>query len=1030
MMKRFALLAACALVAARAGAATLPAGFTETAIAVGLSAPTAMAPAPDGRVFVCEQGGSLRISKNGALLPTPFVTVPVDSAGERGLLGVALDPNFPSNQYVYVYYTVPSPAHNRLSRFTANGDVAVPGSELILLELDNLSSATNHNGGALHFGGDGKLYVGVGDNATGTNAQSLTILFGKLLRINKDGTIPTDNPFYNQATGKYRTIWAMGLRNPFTFGFDAQSGRLFIDDVGQSLYEEIDDGAAGANYGWPNCEGPCSPSNPSYTDPWFFYGHGQGCAIAGGDFYSPQTPTFPASYQGDYFYADYCGNWIRRIDPATKTVSGFATNASSPVDVRVGYDVSLYYLNHGDGSLHKVVYTGSNAPVITQDPLSQLISVGHPVTFTVAASGQAPLSYQWRKNGANIGGETDSSYTIASVQLGDSGEQFDCVVSNSSGNATSAAATLTVTTDQPPLPVIAFPPPPINYAAGDTINFAGSASDPEDGNLPPASLTWWINFHHNTHYHPFMPPTSGITSGSFTVPVLGETSPNVWYRIHLSAVDSGGLTSETYADVLPLTSTITLKTNPAGLQITLDGQPMTSPQSVLGVVNMTRTLGAPSPQVLGGTAYNFVSWSDGGAQTHDISTPPTDTTYTANFTSGPTPTFTPTKTPTKTPTRTPTFTPSKTPTPTLTRTPTFTPSISPTPTKTLTKTLTFTASKTFTPSQSPTKTFTKTLTFTSSRTPTFTASRTPTFTASSTPTKTFTKTLTFTASKTPTPSRTPTRTPTPLPGSPAVDAISPGSGPPGGGMPAAIGGQGFVTGATVKIGGAAATSVQVVDATHIQANVPARPAGTLNDVAVTNPGNLTGTLASGWMADFLDVPHSNPYHADVVTIVRSGITAGCGGGDYCPDATVTRAQMAVFLLRAEHGAAYQPPPATGAVFLDVPSNGFAAAFIEQLAAEGITGGCGNGNYCPNHPLSRAQMAPLLLKTEHGPAYQPPPATGTVFLDVPSSGFAAAWIEKLHAEGVTTGCGGGNYCPAAPTLRGQMATFLTRTFGLP
>jgi hypothetical protein len=140
--------------------------------------------------------------------------------------------------------------------------------------------------------------------------------------------------------------------------------------------------------------------------------------------------------------------------------------------------------------------------------------------------------------------------------------------------------------------------------------------------------------------------------------------------------------------------------------------------------------------------------------------------------------------------------------------------------------------------------------------------------------------------------------------------------------------------------------------------------------------------------------------------------------------------MAVFLLRAEHGAGYQPPPATGSVFLDVPAGAFAAAWIEQLAAEGVTSGCGGGNYCPSAPVTRAQMAPLLLRTEHGAAYQPPPASGTVFLDVPASAFAAAWIERLQAEGITGGCGGGNYCPAAPTGRGQMATFLTRTFGLP
>jgi len=249
-------------------------------------------------------------------------------------------------------------------------------------------------------------------------------------------------------------------------------------------------------------------------------------------------------------------------------------------------------------------------------------------------------------------------------------------------------------------------------------------------------------------------------------------------------------------------------------------------------------------------------------------------------------------------------------------------------------------------------------------------------------------------------------------------------------MSTTIVGAGFVAGATVKIGSVPATGVHVVDATHVHAMAPARPAGTLNDVSVTNPGNLTGILPSGWMSDFLDVPGSNPFHGDVVSIVRAGITAGCGGGDYCPALAVTRAQMAVFLLRAEHGAAYQPPPATGSVFLDVPASAFAAAWIERLAAEGITGGCGGGNYCPGAPVSRAQMAPLLLRTEHGPSYQPPAATGTVFLDVPASAFAAAWIERLHAEGVTSGCGGGKYCPGSPTQRGQMATFLTRTFGLP
>src|SRR5688572_13532221 len=201
-------------------AATLPTGFVESQFGSNLGgAPTAMAFAPDGRLFVCLQNGQLRVIKNGALLATPFVTLSVSSSGERGLLGVTFDPNFATNQFVYVYYTTSAaPIHNRISRFTANGDVAAANSEVVLMDLDNLSSATNHNGGAIHFGPDGKLYAAVGENANAANAQVLTNRLGKILRLNSDGTIPVDNPFFNSASGANRSIWALGLRNPFTFG--------------------------------------------------------------------------------------------------------------------------------------------------------------------------------------------------------------------------------------------------------------------------------------------------------------------------------------------------------------------------------------------------------------------------------------------------------------------------------------------------------------------------------------------------------------------------------------------------------------------------------------------------------------------------------------------------------------------------------------------------------------------------------------------------------------------------------------------
>ncbi len=335
------------------GAATLPAGFTEAQVGSNVgSSPAAMAFAPDGRLFVCLQGGQLRVIKNGALLAASFITLTVTSDGERGLLGVAFDPNFSANNFVYLYYTTStSPVHNRVSRFTANGDVAVAGSETVLLDLDNLSSATNHNGGAIHFGPDGKLYIGVGENANGSNAQTLGNLLGKMLRINTDGTIPADNPFVNTATGVNRAIWALGLRNPYTFAFQPGTGRLFIDDVGQSTWEEIDDGVVGSNYGWPITEGPTT--DPRFRSPIFSYGHGTssttGCAIIGGAFYNPAANQFPASYVGKYFFADLCSGWIRLLDPSNNSASDFASGIATPVGLALGPDGCLYYLAQGNG---------------------------------------------------------------------------------------------------------------------------------------------------------------------------------------------------------------------------------------------------------------------------------------------------------------------------------------------------------------------------------------------------------------------------------------------------------------------------------------------------------------------------------------------------------------------------------------------------------------------------------------------------------------------------------------------------------
>ncbi len=433
--------------------ATLPNGFIETQVAGGLDSPTAMAFAPDGRLFVCLQGGQLRVIKNGVLLPTPFLMVSTDSSGERGLLGIAFDPDFYTNNYVYVYYTTGvSPKRNRISRFVANGDLAVMDSEVVVLELDNLSGATNHNGGAMHFGQDGKLYIAVGENANASNSQTLSNLLGKILRINRDGSVPSDNPFFNTASGVNRAIWAFGLRNPFTFAFQPVTGRMFINDVGQSTWEEINDGIAGSNYGWPTTEGPTT--NPNFRGPIYAYGRSPsatgGCAITGGAFYNPLTTQFPSSYVGQYFFADFCSGWIRLLDPSNNTASGFATGIANPVDLQVAVDGSLYYLARGVGAVYKVQYPANQLPPsISMHPLDQAVAEGQTATFNVSATGSTPLTYQWQSNGVNINSANTSSYTISTATLADHGARFRCVVSNAFGSVSSSEATLTVTVALP-----------------------------------------------------------------------------------------------------------------------------------------------------------------------------------------------------------------------------------------------------------------------------------------------------------------------------------------------------------------------------------------------------------------------------------------------------------------------------------------------------------------------------------------------------------------------------------------------------
>ncbi len=384
----------------------LPADFSESVLTANLGQPTAIDVLPDGRVLVTSQSGKLRVIDADTGAAVTAINLDVDSNGERGLLGVTHDPNFANNHFLYLYHTVKATArvstHNQITRYTLDGNTIQPGSAVEILQLNDLTGATNHNGGALHFGVDNMLYVGVGENARPGNAQTIGLLLGKVLRLdvskvvagdpvnNVEKLAPPDNPYFNQAVGINKVIYASGFRNPFTFAVQPVTGQIFVNDVGQDTWEEIDPLIVGRNYGWGMNEGFAVTTPPSvgpgpYQDPILAYNHGNatpvtpavGGAIIGGVFYNPPagaTHAFPASYTGKYFFADLTSSFIRIFNPAVPgnaanpdTSSAFATEtASNPTSMALAADGSIYYTAFaGGGELVRITFNGQVALPLT-----------------------------------------------------------------------------------------------------------------------------------------------------------------------------------------------------------------------------------------------------------------------------------------------------------------------------------------------------------------------------------------------------------------------------------------------------------------------------------------------------------------------------------------------------------------------------------------------------------------------------------------------------------------------------------------
>lgn len=613
--------------ASEAQSVQLPPGFVALEIANGLD-PVAMAIAPDGRLFIAEKNGQILIVRDGVLLPDPFVQIEVDNFNERGLQSIVLHPDFESNNFVYCFYMAPGDNYNKVVRLTANGDFAIPGSEEVLYEMD-VVYGPNHNGGGMQFGTDGHLYIATGDGVDGGAPQSMVNTGGKIIRLMDNGTIPADNPFYNTSEGKYKAIWSRGLRNPFTLSVQPETGRLFFCDVGQSLWEEVNEVEKGKNYGWPHVEGEYQsgfqPQN--YKDPIMAYGHDPDCAIVGGTFYNPVNRQFPPEYDGQFLFSDYCEGYIKAMDPNTGEVhTTLATGIDRPVAMLVDADGALYYLaragmgggsaqdntSSDNGRLMKIIYTGSGAPFISRQPEDVIIAKSESAQFSVTTFGATPITFQWQKDGVNIPDANEPNYTFVDADLSDDGATFSCTITNAFGEIISSEAQLTVIDGSRPDPEITFPAEGTTYEAGTTISFAGMASDLDDGALDVNTFRWRVDFHHLDHTHPAMSALGGVTEGTFEIPSVGEISEEVFYRIYLTVMDSDGLSQTTYRDVLPEKTSFQLKTEPAGLTLIVDGKEENTPAEVSSVKGIQRALYAPFSTVRNDSIFLFDRWENNG----------------------------------------------------------------------------------------------------------------------------------------------------------------------------------------------------------------------------------------------------------------------------------------------------------------------------------------------------------------------------------------------------------------------------------
>jgi glucose/arabinose dehydrogenase len=597
------------LLAWLAAALVAPAAARAQALAYervveGLNPSAVFAFAPDGRIFVGELAGNVRVVENGVLLPAPFAHLDVNSIGERGLLGLALDPNFASNGWVYAYHSVETnpadlegPKSGRLTRLTASGNVAVPGSATVLLgtvagapscaevpvgsdcvPIDSVS----HMGGSLRFGPDGFLYLGTGDGifsnvdaVRALRAQDLDVPAGKILRIRgSDGTAPSDNPFFSgDASANRSKVWAYGVRQPFRMGFHPWNGIPLVGDVGDTFHEEISFAEKGVNLGWPCWEGPMMslrvPNEPlcqalyasppaNLRFPAFSYTHVGSASVTAGVF-APAS-AYPAPIAGRFVFGDYVQNEVRLLSfPSGGTpYAVLGATVAGPVDFQIGPDDKVYVLSIADGTIYRLVDVAQNVAPFAKasaDPVAGLTPLD--VAFSSAGSfdsnGEA-ITYEWD---FGDGGTLTAANPVHTYET--NGTYDATLTVRDVGGASDVETVRVLPGRQAPVATITTPLDGAIYGTGETLHFRATATDADDGPLPPSSVVWVVLLIHcedaggelNCHAHPLA--SQGGPSLDLAAPNHGTPGANEFYYVEarVRATDSDGLTTETRVRIGP-----------------------------------------------------------------------------------------------------------------------------------------------------------------------------------------------------------------------------------------------------------------------------------------------------------------------------------------------------------------------------------------------------------------------------------------------------------------------------------------------